>query len=186
MAFRQIKEILPAVDIPNKLSDKTICMSVEQECRPGQKCKHYDVHNLYGWSQSEPTFEANLVATGSRPFVISRSTYPGSGKYVGHWLGDNNADWGALRYSIVGMLEFNLFGIPFVSKTHTVHVFNWKRKVLNRLSDHSDVLSLSPLCRLEQTYVDFSTNLAKNSALGGCNSVLSILTREITMEIITR
>ncbi|GAV02489.1 hypothetical protein RvY_13049 [Ramazzottius varieornatus] len=100
--------------IPNKLSDKTICMSMEQECRPGQMCKHYDVHNLYGWSQSEPTYEANLQATGSRPFVISRSTYPGAGKYVGHWLGDNGADWGALRYSIVGMLEFNLFGIPYI------------------------------------------------------------------------
>ncbi|OWA52227.1 putative maltase-glucoamylase 2 [Hypsibius exemplaris] len=104
----------PYIGRINSLSDKTICASALQECRPGQSCNHYDVHNLYGWSQSEPTHRANQLATGSRPFVISRSTYPGSGQYVGHWLGDNGASWGDLQYSIVGMLDFNIFGIPYI------------------------------------------------------------------------
>ena len=51
-----------------------------------------------------------------RGMVISRSTFPGSGKFVGHWLGDNTANWQHLRDSIIGMLEFNMFGIPYVSK----------------------------------------------------------------------
>ncbi|XP_055340318.1 maltase-glucoamylase-like [Paramacrobiotus metropolitanus] len=97
-----------------RLSDNTICMSTEQECRPGQRCTHYDVHNLYGWSQSEPTFAAGQEATGKRILVVSRSTYPGNGQHVGHWLGDNSANWGDLQYSIVGMLEFNIFGIPYI------------------------------------------------------------------------
>jgi len=46
--------------------------------------------------------------------VISRSTFPSSGKYAGHWLGDNRATWDQLHASIIGMLEFNLFGIPYV------------------------------------------------------------------------
>ncbi|CAF4144535.1 unnamed protein product, partial [Rotaria sordida] len=36
------------------------------------------------------------------------------GSYTGHWLGDNTAAWSHLKYNIIGMLEFNLFGIPYV------------------------------------------------------------------------
>lgn len=95
-----------------KLSDKTLCMNGVQG-ETGQY-RHYDVHNLYGWSEATATLEAARAATGERSIVISRSTFPGSGKYAGHWLGDNNSAWAELRRSIIGMLEFNLFGIPYV------------------------------------------------------------------------
>jgi alpha-glucosidase (family GH31 glycosyl hydrolase) len=52
---------------------------------------------------------------GERGLVIGRSTFPGSGQFAGHWLGDNLSEWPALAESIIGMLEFNLFGIPYVS-----------------------------------------------------------------------
>ncbi|XP_035220406.1 sucrase-isomaltase, intestinal-like, partial [Stegodyphus dumicola] len=54
------------------------------------------------------------TATGTRSLVISRSTYPSSGNYSGHWLGDNRSQWPDLHRSIIGMLEFNLFGIPYI------------------------------------------------------------------------
>lgn len=38
-----------------RLSDKTICMSALQG--PDRQFNHYDVHNLYGLSQAEPTLE---------------------------------------------------------------------------------------------------------------------------------
>jgi hypothetical protein len=45
---------------------------------------------------------------------LLRSTFASSGKYVGHWLGDNTAEWRDLKASIIGIMEFNMFGIPYV------------------------------------------------------------------------
>ncbi|XP_071117585.1 maltase-glucoamylase-like isoform X2 [Haliotis cracherodii] len=95
-----------------RLSDKTICLSTVQG--DADQFRHYDVHSLYGWSQTEPTLRGLQKATGKRGIVISRSTFPGSGKDAGHWLGDNTSDWENMRLSIIGILEFNLFGIPYI------------------------------------------------------------------------
>ena len=66
------------------LSDRSLCPDVRHWLG-----RHYHVHNLYGWSQSEPTMRALREATGKRGLVVSRSTFVGSGRWVAHWLGDN-------------------------------------------------------------------------------------------------
>lgn len=45
---------------------------------------------------------------------IFRSTFVSSGHYGGHWLGDNTARWEDLQSSVIGIQEFNMFGIPFI------------------------------------------------------------------------
>uniref|UniRef100_A0A665W3A9 alpha-glucosidase n=1 Tax=Echeneis naucrates TaxID=173247 RepID=A0A665W3A9_ECHNA len=95
------------------LNHKTLCMNSEQILSNGKKVRHYDVHSLYGWSHTKPTYDALLNVTGKRGIVVTRSTYPSSGKWAGHWLGDNNASWDQLYKSIIGMMEFSLFGIPY-------------------------------------------------------------------------
>ncbi|XP_072477631.1 sucrase-isomaltase, intestinal [Notamacropus eugenii] len=92
---------------------RTMCMETEQILSDGTSVLHYDVHNLYGWSQMKPTYDALKKTTGKRGIVISRSTYPTAGRWGGHWLGDNYAKWDNLDKSIIGMMEFSLFGISY-------------------------------------------------------------------------
>ncbi|XP_027628344.1 sucrase-isomaltase, intestinal [Tupaia chinensis] len=92
---------------------RTMCMETEQILSDGSSVLHYDVHNLYGWSQIKPTYDALQKTTGKRGIVISRSTYPTGGRWGGHWLGDNYANWNNLDKSIIGMMEFSLFGISY-------------------------------------------------------------------------
>ena len=59
-------------------------------------------------------------STGQRSITYSRSTFPGTGQYAQHWLGDNWSEWDNLRWSISGMFEFNMFGMPYVRD----HIFD--------------------------------------------------------------
>lgn len=58
------------------------------------KCKRKSVCSLCS---------ALLSVTGKRGIVVTRSTYPSSGKWAGHWLGDNFARWDQLSKSIIGI-----------------------------------------------------------------------------------
>ncbi|NXJ72579.1 MGA protein, partial [Rostratula benghalensis] len=95
------------------LNFKTLCMEGEQLLPDGTPVRHYDVHNLYGWSQTKPTLDILQNLTRERGIVVTRSTFPSSGQWSGHWLGDNTAAWNQLGKSIIGMMEFSLFGISY-------------------------------------------------------------------------
>ncbi|XP_067672785.1 lysosomal alpha-glucosidase-like [Haliotis asinina] len=88
----------------------TICASGKQYLS-----RTYNVHNLYGLGETYATYQALLAARpGKRPFIISRSTFPGQGHYGGHWTGDNDAKYYDMYKSISDILSFNMFGIPMV------------------------------------------------------------------------
>nr|XP_040126497.1 sucrase-isomaltase, intestinal [Ictidomys tridecemlineatus] len=98
-------------DILDKLMySKTICMDALQNWG-----KQYDVHSLYGYSMAIATEKAvEKVFPNKRSFILTRSTFAGSGHHAAHWLGDNTASWEQMEWSIAGMLEFSLFGTPLV------------------------------------------------------------------------
>ncbi|KHJ86797.1 glycosyl hydrolase, family 31, partial [Oesophagostomum dentatum] len=93
------------------LASKTLCMLAVQA--NGTE-RFYNLKNLYGWSEARATQQALFKATSKRGAVISRSTFPSSGRFAGHWLGDNSATWADLQTSVIGAQEFNMFGIPYV------------------------------------------------------------------------
>ncbi|KAK5054397.1 hypothetical protein LTR84_001287 [Exophiala bonariae] len=75
----------------------------------------YDIHNLYGHQILQSTYAALAAAMpDKRPFVIGRSTFPGSGTVAGHWGGDNASKFYYMYFSIPQALSFSLFGIPLV------------------------------------------------------------------------
>ena len=75
--------------------------------------QEYDFHNLFGHQSLNATYHALLnVFSGKRPFIIGRSTFVGTGKWAGHWGGDNASLWAYMFFSIPQALSFSLFGIP--------------------------------------------------------------------------
>ena len=64
---------------------------------------HYDAHSLYGHSMSSATKVAVDKIYGKqnkRSWMITRSSFVGSGKYTGHWLGDNYGTEAQMQSSI--------------------------------------------------------------------------------------
>ena len=48
-----------------------------------------------------------------RPFILTRGNSFGIGKYAFHWLGDNFSKNEYIKYSIAGIFNYNIFGVPF-------------------------------------------------------------------------
>ena len=49
-----------------------------------------------------------------RTMLISRSLYSGFGKFGSHWLGDNYSDVKYMGYSVTGVMNSNIAGVPLV------------------------------------------------------------------------
>uniref|UniRef100_A0A0N5AG59 P-type domain-containing protein n=1 Tax=Syphacia muris TaxID=451379 RepID=A0A0N5AG59_9BILA len=77
------------------------------------KYRFYDTHSIWSTAQIMATAKAQKKF-GNRGAMISRSTYASAGHYMGHWLGDNSAQWEDLQTSVIGAQEFNLFGMTYV------------------------------------------------------------------------
>jgi alpha-D-xyloside xylohydrolase len=92
------------------LNDKTIDMNAYMF----DGVSEYNAHNIYGLAEAVATHTTLQSWNNKRPFVLSRSTFAGSGKWTAHWTGDNASQWVDMFYSIVGMLNFNILGVPMI------------------------------------------------------------------------
>jgi len=74
----------------------------------------YDIHSLYGFRMSVATSTFFTEKLGTRPFVISRSSFPSHGRHASKWLGDNFSTFDWMAWSIPGIFNFQIFGIPLI------------------------------------------------------------------------
>uniref|UniRef100_A0A183AK50 Gal_mutarotas_2 domain-containing protein n=1 Tax=Echinostoma caproni TaxID=27848 RepID=A0A183AK50_9TREM len=97
--------------LDRSLYAKTVCPSALHY----NNTPHYNRHNLYGYDHARVTRKVlSRMFPTRRPFVLSRSTFAGSGRYTIHWTGDNLSSWADMRASIAQMINFNIYGIPMV------------------------------------------------------------------------
>ena len=97
---------------PSKqIIEETIALSARHDDQ--YATAEYDVHSLWSIGMQKATYNAmKTIMPGKRPFMVSRSTFAGSGRYSGHWGGDNEAKWGAMYLSISQALTFQMSGVP--------------------------------------------------------------------------
>ena len=72
----------------------------------------YNTKPILSYTQNKITFNYLKNKLEKRPFIISRSATVGSGKYNGHWLGDNTSNYKYMRNSLDGIFQFVIYGIP--------------------------------------------------------------------------
>ena len=72
----------------------------------------YNVKSLISKIQVKITNEY-LQSVNKRPFIVSRANTIGHGRYGFHWLGDNISNFKMLLWSISGIFNYNIFGVPF-------------------------------------------------------------------------
>ena len=72
----------------------------------------YNIKSLISKRQVKITNEY-FQSVNKRPFIVSRANTIGHGKYGFHWLGDNISTFEMLLWSISGIFNYNIFGVPF-------------------------------------------------------------------------
>lgn len=93
----------------NPLFSHTIDLSAMQHMG-----MQYNTHTLYGHYEGMATRRAADKILKKRSLIVSRSSFPGSGRHMSHWLGDNHSTWDDLHWSIAGVITMGMFGLPHV------------------------------------------------------------------------
>lgn len=109
LAASPVSYMLPYTPSGESLETKAISLDVLHNNGYTQ----LDAHSLFGATQVR---SSNLwyAQQKKRPFIISRSSFAGMGKYGSLWLGDNHAKVEDMEISVIGIMNMNIFGIPMV------------------------------------------------------------------------
>ncbi|GAB6026395.1 hypothetical protein CHUAL_012598 [Chamberlinius hualienensis] len=97
------------------LDNDTICLTAVE---PDNITAHYMWHNTYGHDHMSSVISslktsALINQSNERVMLAGLSTFAGSGKYGGYWGGDSDATWISMNQSLIQLLEYGLYGIPF-------------------------------------------------------------------------
>lgn len=96
--------------------DKSMPKSNLQTLSASQTVEHRDCHNVYGYFNTQATYEGLFERTpdNERPFVLTRSFFAGSQKYAAVWAGDCKGNWEHFKLGIAILLSTSICGISFI------------------------------------------------------------------------
>jgi alpha 1,3-glucosidase len=79
-----------------------------------ENVEHRNVHSLYGFYSNKRTFDALCERNDERPFILSRSFYPGAQRFSAIWSGDSSSDWWNFETCVPILLQKSTSGIYFI------------------------------------------------------------------------
>ncbi len=74
----------------------------------------FETHSDYPMKENRATYQYLTEKLQKRAAIISRSNVAGQHKFGSLWLGDNFATMDYLKYSISGILSYNIFGFTVI------------------------------------------------------------------------
>ncbi|KNC74142.1 hypothetical protein SARC_13303, partial [Sphaeroforma arctica JP610] len=87
---------------PKPLTHKTFDMTA----RFANGAQQYNMHNLYGIGMARVVrAAAEALPREGRPFMLTRSTFSGSGSFCGTWNGDNVGNWEQYRSGVHAVIK---------------------------------------------------------------------------------
>ena len=101
----------------------------------GTDDRKYAVYNakpILSYMQSKMTYNLLKRKMNFRPFIITRSANLATGKYSGHWLGDNYSNYKSMRNSVDGIFQFMIYGITMTGDDICGFFENGDAKLCNR------------------------------------------------------
>ncbi|OWB65756.1 hypothetical protein B5S30_g1087 [[Candida] boidinii] len=97
------------------------------------KWEHRSIHNLYGLTFHESTYESLIRRNpNKRPFILTRAFFAGSQRTCATWTGDNMSKWEYLKESIPTVLTLNVVGMQFAGADVAGFFGNPDKELLTR------------------------------------------------------
>ena len=99
---------------PNKTMPENVLHRIDEPGFASRTATHAEIHNVYGMENSRATFDGlRALDPETRPFVLTRASYPGGQKYAATWTGDNSSSWNHLRMTTPMLKNLGLSGFSF-------------------------------------------------------------------------
>ena len=109
---------VPAVDIETELSyvpgDESLdSSSLDLNAMYASGANEFEMHNKFAFMQSMETAKSLKTTLKTKPFIMSRSSISGQGKYSSTYSGENVSSWADLEQSIHDLYLASTYGMPF-------------------------------------------------------------------------
>lgn len=80
----------------------------------GRGGTHLEGHNVYGLLEAVAGFEGQkMFKPERRPWILSRSGWPGLARYSWHWTGDVESNWWSVAQTLRIVMNLTMSGIPY-------------------------------------------------------------------------